>query len=70
MFNELSKSIFLNNKIRKYVWLYQSYIVKRLKDYNIKDNNLAIIKYLILNKRYNVIYLYILLEKIKSKLIR
>lgn len=64
------RAFFLSNKIRKHVWLYQSYMVKQLKDYNIKDNNLAIIKYLILNKRYNVIYLYILLEKIKSKLIR
>lgn len=64
------RAFFLNDKIRKYVWLYQFYLVKRLKDYNIKDNNLSIIKYLILNKRYNIIYFYILLEKIKSKLIR
>lgn len=61
---------FLNNKIRKYVWLYQYYIIKQVKDYNIKDKDLSIIKYLILNKRYNVLYFYILLEKIKSKLIR
>lgn len=61
---------FLNNKIRKYVWLYQYYIIKGLKDYTIKDKNLSIIKYLILNKKYNIVYFYILLEKIKSKVIR
>lgn len=62
--------IFLNNKIRKYVCLYQYYMIGRLKDYNIKDKNLSIIKYLMLNKKYNVLYFYILLEKIKSKVIR
>ena len=40
-------------------------IVKRLEIYNIKDKGLDIIKYLTFNKRYN----YILLEKIKLKLI-
>ena len=45
-------------------------MIKRLRDYNIKDKTLSIIKYLILNKKYNVIYFYILLEKIKSKIIR
>lgn len=60
---------FLNNKIRKYIWLYQYYILKRIEDYNIKDKNISIIKYLILNKRYNILYIYILLKKIKLKLI-
>lgn len=61
---------FLNNKIRKYVWLYQYYMIKRLRDYNIKDKKLSVIKYLIFNKKYNILYFYILLEKIKSKVIR
>lgn len=61
---------FLNSKIRRYIWLYQYYMIKRLKAYNIRDKNLSIIKYLILNKKYNMIYFYTLLEKIKSKVIR
>lgn len=46
-------------------------MIKRLKDYNIKNKNLNIIKYLMLNKKYNVVYLYILIVgKIKLKLIK
>lgn len=58
---------FLNSKIRKYVCLYHFYILKKFGDYNDIDmgsKKLKIIKYLILNKKYNVLYLYILLNKI------
>lgn len=63
---------FLNSKIRKYVCLYHFYILKKIGDYNDIDmgsKKLNIIKYLILNKKYNVLYLYILLNKIKMKVI-
>lgn len=64
---------FLNSKIRKYVCLYHFYILKKFSSYNNIDmgsKKLNIIKYLILNKKYNILYFCILLEKIKLKLIK
>lgn len=61
---------FLNSKVRKYVCLYQYYILNQLGENIIENKQLNIIKYMILNKRLYILYFYILWGKIKSKLIR
>lgn len=61
----------LDYKIRKFVFVYQCYILKMLGNYNdINSKKLSFIKYLILNKKYNALYFYMILERIRSKLIK
>lgn len=62
---------YLNYKIRKFIFLYQFYILKELDNYNnISSKKIRFIKYLIINKKYNIIYIYILLIKILDKIIK
>lgn len=64
------RAFFLNSKIRRYVYLYQYYIINQLSENIIENKQLNIIKYMILNKKSYILYFYILWKKIKSKLIK
>jgi glycosyltransferase involved in cell wall biosynthesis len=61
---------YLNRTIRKNIFIYQSYILKAIGNFEIEDNILLLKKDLLINKKYNLLYILLISYKIYNKLKR
>lgn len=59
---------YLDKNIRKKIFIYQSYILKRVGDFEVKNNNLLFKKYLLINKKNNLLYFLLISYKIYNRL--
>lgn len=58
----------LDKNIRKIIFSYQSYILKKMGDFEINDGSLLLKKYLLINNKYNLLYLLLISNKLWNRL--
>lgn len=58
----------LDKNIRKIIFSYQSYILKTISSFKIEDNHLLLKKYLLVNKKYNILYILLIVYKMYNRL--
>ncbi len=64
------RAFYLNRTIRKKIFIYQSYILKAIGNFETEDNTLLLKKYLLINKRHKLLYILLISYKIFNKLKR
>lgn len=59
---------YLDKNLRKIIFSYQSYILKTISSFKIEDNHLLLKKYLLVNKKYNILYILLIVYKMYNRL--